>query len=79
MIGAFVGPISLFVGITMILLGFRPEMARMVARSTKYIQQQNKEEIKDIMNTQAEIASDAISTTAKAVKNGVDDTKFCRH
>ena len=38
-----------------------------------------KEDLKDIVSTSAEIHKDAITSTAKAVKEGLKDTMFCKH
>lgn len=67
-----------FIGIVCLVAGFHPEMAKLATKSAKYIQQQNKTDLTDISNTSAEINSNAITKTAKAVKKGLsEDTKFC--
>ena len=60
-------------------LGFRPEITKMATKSAKYIQDENKEDLKDIVDTTADIAGDAITKTTKAIKKGLKDTKFCKH
>ena len=57
-------------------------MSKLSVKTTKYIQQENKEDMTDIANTNAEIQSDAIKTIASSVKEGFsseDETKFCKH
>lgn len=79
MIGGFLACFGIFVGALGLSVGFRPDIARMSAKTVKYIQQENKEDLKDIVNTSAEISSDAITTVTKAVKDGLNDTVYCKH
>ena len=79
MIGGFLACFGIFVGVLGLSVGFRPDIARMSAKTAKYIQQENKEDLKDIVNTSAEISSDAITTVTKAVKDGLNDTVYCKH
>ena len=79
MIGGFLTIFGLFIGISCLIIGFRPEITKMSAKSIKYIQQENKEDLKDIVSTTADIASEAVTTTATAIKQGIEDTIFCKH
>ena len=79
MLGGFMSTFGLFLALTFLMLGFKPEMTKMATKSARYIQQENKEELTDIANTTADIAGGAITKTVKAVKNGIKDTKFCKH
>lgn len=80
MLGGFITCFGLFLGIGCLVGGFSPEMSRLATKSTKYIQQQNKDDLTDISNTNAEIASGAVVKTAKAVKEGLkEENKFCTH
>ena len=79
MLGGFMSTFGLFSSITFLMIGFRPEITRMNTKSARYIQQENKEELTDIANTTADIASGAISSTTKAIKKGLRDAKFCKH
>ena len=49
----------------------------------KYIQEKNKETMTDIVSNTADIASEGITKTTRAVKKGLKDdenaTKFCKH
>ena len=79
MIGCFsavLGVIMTAVGIT---IGFSPEIAKARAKTIRYIQEENKEDLTAIASNNAEIMSDAISKTAGAVSNGVQKTMFCKH
>ena len=79
MIGGMMSAFGIFATVTCAMIGFKPEMAKMATKSAKYIQQQNKEDLSEIASTQAEIMKDAVETTAGAVKEGLADTKFCKH
>lgn len=79
MIGGFLTTFGLFIGISCLIIGFRPEITKMSAKSAKYIQQENKEDFRDIANNTAEIASEAITKTTTAIKKGLDDKIFCKY
>ena len=79
MIGGFLTTFGLLIGIPCLIIGFRPEIAKMSVKSAKYIQQENKEDFKDIASNTAEIASEAITKTTTAIKNGLDDKIFCKY
>ena len=79
MIGGFMSTFGLFVGVSGLMIGFRPEITKMSIKSVKYIQQENKEDFKDIAGNAADIASEAIVKTATAIKTGLDDKIFCKH
>ena len=79
MIGMFMFPIGMFIGFTCLIIGFRPEMAKLSTKTAKYIQEENKEDLQDIMNNTAEIAADAVTMTAKAVKDGLQNSIYCKH
>lgn len=67
---------SLF-GCSLIFTGYSAKIAKMKIASEKYIKRSSKEDLKDIADTTASVASDAVTTTVKAVKRGLKDTKFC--
>ena len=79
MIGGFMTTFGLFIGISCLMIGFRPEIAKMSTKSAKYIQQENKEDFRDIANSAADIASEAITKTTTAIKKGLEDKIFCKH
>ena len=79
MIGMFLLPVGIGATVAGILVGFGPEIAKMKARNSKYIQQEIKGDLTDIVNTNAEINSGAITTTTQAVKKGLSDNKFCKY
>ena len=79
MIGGFLTTFGLFIGISCLTIGFRPEITKMSAKSAKYIQQENKEDFRDIASNTADITSEAITKTTTAIKKGLDDKIFCKH
>ena len=79
MIGGIMASIGFFIGISCLATGFIPQMSKLSIKTTKYLQQENKEDLTDIADTSADIASGAITKTAKAVKTGLKDTIFCKH
>ena len=79
MIGGLMATFGLFIGVSGLVIGFRPEITKASTQSIKYIQQENKEDLKDIASTAVEITSEAITKTATAIKTGLDDKMFCKH
>lgn len=78
MIGGILTCVGMFVGVVFLVGGFRPEIAKLSAKSAKYIQQQNKSELSDIAETGADITSNALKKSAKAFKEGLCSKKFCK-
>ena len=79
MIGSFVAVIGLMMTALGITIGFGPEIAKARAKTLRYIQEENKDDLTAIANNSAEIMSDAVSKTANAIANGVQKTMFCKH
>ena len=79
MIGSFVAVIGVMMTALGIAIGFGPEIAKARAKTLRYIQEENKDDLTAIANNSAEIMSDAVSKTANAVANGVQKTMFCKH
>ncbi|MBO7303673.1 MAG: zinc ribbon domain-containing protein [Clostridia bacterium] len=79
MIGSIMGTFGLFVGIACLIFGFAPQIMKAQLNTVQRIQQENKDVLQDIATTQAEITSDAVTTTAAAVKRGLEDQIFCKH
>ena len=79
-IGSIMTTFGLFAGTTCLIIGFGPEFAKMQTKTTKYIQQQNKQDLTEIANTSADIVDEAITKTTKAIKEGLTEDKiFCKH
>ncbi len=79
MIGGFLMPFGVFVAVAGIVGGFGPEIAKMKAKSTRYIQEENKEDLTAIASNVADIVSDAVTTATAAINEGMCATKFCKH
>ena len=79
MIGSFVAVIGVMMTALGIAIGFGPEIAKARAKTLRYIQEENKDDLSAIANNSAEIMSDAVSKTANAIANGVQKTMFCKH
>ena len=94
MIGGFLATFGFFIGISCTVIGFLPEMSKMTVQTQKYIQNENKEDLKEIADTAAEIHAEAVTTIAHAAAEGFSqntvfckecgekidsDSKFCRH
>ena len=79
MIGGFMATFGFGAGFAGIMIGFGPEFKKMSVKTQKWTQEQNKEDLADIVTTQADINKQAITTTAKAVKDGLSNDKFCKH
>lgn len=76
LIGMLMMPFGVVLGVACTVMGFRPEIAKMRAKSTRYIQEQNKEDLSAIVTATAEIVSEGAATIADAVR---EEKKFCKH
>ena len=79
MIGIMLTPFAFVGGITCTVMGFKPEIAKMHSKSFKYIQEENKEDLKEIANTYSDITKEAVNTITKAVIDGKNQTMYCKH
>ena len=79
MFGAIMSTVGFFVGGVCLMYGFSPEIAKLRIKFTKHVQQENKDDLKDIANNTADITSDAITKNTIAVKKRLDDTKYCKY
>lgn len=78
-IGIFLGTFGMMAAGMGLTMGFSPEIAKFKAKSARYIQEENKEDLTAIANNAAEIMSDAVSKTSGAITNGIQKTMFCKH
>lgn len=78
-IGGLIATVGVIFTTLGIVIGFAPEIARARAKTIKYIQEENKEDLTAIANNNAEIMSGALATTASAISDGVRKTMFCKH
>ena len=79
MIGGMMMAFGFMAGMVGTVTGFRPEIAKARTRTARYIQEQNKADLTAIANNTAEIVSDAVATTAEAVRGDTRKTMFCKH
>ena len=80
MIGTMLAPFGLFVTVAGIAIGFKAEIAKMSAKSKRYVQQEIKEDLTEIATTSAEISAPAIEKTAEAIASGLAADKVaCKH
>ena len=72
-----------FLAFPSFFIGFMPKIVKGMAKTNIYlskeIQQEHKEDLSNIASTSADISSEAITKTAKAVKKGLKNTMFCKH
>lgn len=79
MIGGFLGTFGMFIGLSCLMIGFRPEMSKLGIKSAKYIQEDNKNDLKDMANTTADITSEAITKVAQSIKEGFEESIYCKY
>ena len=79
MIGSFVSVGGVMLTAVGLSIGFAPEIAKARAKTIRYIQEENTEDLTAIASNSAEIVSDAFATTASAISEGVRKTMFCKH
>ena len=79
MIGGFMTTFGLFLGATFTMFGFKPEMTKLSTRTARYIQEQNKEDFTQMASNTADITSDAVTRTTRAVKKGLKEQMYCKH
>jgi hypothetical protein len=70
MIGALMTVFGLFIGVSCTVMGFLPEISKTTVQTQKYIQSENKDDLKEIADTQAEINANAVTTLARAAADG---------
>ena len=79
MIGGFLAVLGVFVGISCTVVGFGPEIAKARVQTTRYIQEEAKDDLTAIASKSAEILKDAVTTTAEAIREGIEIKKYCKH
>lgn len=77
--GMFPGLPMIGFGLVITLWGFIPNINKLSIKTTKYLQEENKEDLTDIASTSADILSEGVTKTTKAVKKGLKDTMYCKH
>ena len=79
MLGGVMTCVGFFVGVSCLFSGFRPEITKLMTKTNRYIQEENKEDLTEMASTGADIASDAITKVTRAVKEGLEESMFCKH
>ena len=74
-----IGVAMVFFSIPIIITGFSAKISKMQIERAKYVQQLNADNLTDMANTSADISSQAIVKTTKAIKRGMQDSVFCKH
>ena len=65
--------------ISTIAVSFSPEIEKIKIEKNRYIQEETKEDLTAMANNTADITGGAIKRTARAVKEGLKNTKYCKH
>ena len=78
-IGMFMLPIGLFLGVSGLVMGFRPQITKHTIKTANYIQEKNKEELQEMMSRAARINSEAVTISAQAVAKGLSETMYCKY
>ena len=78
----FGGVTCLMFGASFIFAGLTPNISKSMSQAqiqtTSEIMTENKDDLKHIADTKADVASGAITKTARAIKDGFSDTKYCK-
>lgn len=76
----FGGIVCFIFGLFFMFIGFTPNIQKTMIKTQKHILNENKEDLKDIADTSADVSKDAVKTVAGAVKDGLTEEKmFCKH
>ena len=62
-----------------IAISFSPEIEKIKIEKNRYIQEETKEDLTAMADNTADITGGAIKRTARAVREGLKNTKYCKH
>ena len=79
MIGVFLTVFGVMATAIGIMIGFGPEIVKARLQATRYIQEEAKDDLTAIASNSAEITKDAVTTTAEAIREGIEIKKYCKH
>ena len=79
MIGGLLTVIGMMATAIGIMIGFGPEIAKARLQTARYIQEETKDDLTAIASNSAEITKDAVTTTAEAIREGMEIKKYCKH
>ena len=72
------GAVLIFFSFPCFMIGLSPQIAKVQIEKARYIQQLTKQSQTEFATTNAEIMNNAVKRTARAVKDGLTNTKFCK-
>ena len=78
-VGWFLVAFGMTFGSLFLAIGLKPSFAKARIQLQKYILEENKDDLTSIASDRADITSDAVKTTARAVKEGLCEKKFCKY
>lgn len=80
-LGILMTCLGFFLAFSCCIVGFFPEMSKLSIKMTKHLQQAAQEDLTDIATTNAEIHTEAVKTTASAVKKAFDEVNktYCKY
>ncbi|HAJ77892.1 MAG TPA: hypothetical protein DCO89_02350 [Clostridiales bacterium] len=73
------GAILTFLSIMPILMSFAPEIEKITIAKYRYVREQTKDDLTYIAENNAEISSAAIKKTARSIKEGLKNSKYCKY
>ena len=78
MIGSMLSTFGVFVTVSCLAIGFSPQLRALHLRTAKQMQQMHKDTLTDLATTSAEITREAVTITAKAVRDTLQ-AAYCKH
>jgi ribosomal protein L33 len=79
MIGGFLTVFGMMATAIGIMTGFGPAIVKARLQAARYIQEEAKDDLTAIASNSAEITKDAVTTTAEAIREGIEIKKYCKH
>ena len=73
------GMILLGVSVFVVFAGFIPNIQKGLIKTTRYVQQENKVDLKAIADDAVDITGEAIKQTSKNIKEGLEGKIYCKH
>ena len=63
----------------MIIISFTTHISKTMIKTSRYIQEENKQDLTDLASTNADIVGDSITKTVRSIRKGFKDEKFCKY
>ena len=67
------------ISIMLIFVSFIPEFEKIMIANRRYVQEESKDDLTIIADNFADVSSGAVKKTAKSIKEGLRDTKYCKY